>query len=154
MTGLAVLVVELERTVQLQIIVGVAEAAIAIGIPQDAIALGGEHKGDAHLGVVLEKIFVLAFHVEFFGLVLSESVECFGLVLELQRPRKTVVLLLRNSAHANLTLGNAEFAEGLSVLGLGCQLFAVGIEESDAAVALVDACGDILCLHHKFVFFL
>lgn len=86
--------------------------------------------------------------------MLSESVECFGLVLELQRPRKTVALLLRNSAHANLTLGNAEFAEGLSVLSLGCQLFAVGIEESDAAVALVDACGDILCFHHKVVSFL
>ena len=53
----------------------IAEAAVAVGIPQQTVVLRGEHEGDADLGVILEQVFVLAAHVELLALVLSQAVE-------------------------------------------------------------------------------
>ena len=75
MTFAALTVVELEGTVQLQVLVGLAEAAVAVAVPQDAVVLVREHKGDTDLGVILEQVLVLAFHVELLRLMLSETVE-------------------------------------------------------------------------------
>ena len=74
-TFLTVLIVELERTVQLQIVVGITETAIRIRIPQQTIVLVGEHKGDRHLRIILEEILVLTLHVKFLTLMLSEAIE-------------------------------------------------------------------------------
>ena len=46
MTSLTSSVVELEGAVQLQIVVGIAKAAVAVAVPQQTIVLIREHKGD------------------------------------------------------------------------------------------------------------
>ena len=74
-TLLAILIIELERTVQLQIVVGIAETAVRIRIPEQTVVLIRQHKGDRHFRVILEKVLVLPLHVKLFTLVLSETIE-------------------------------------------------------------------------------
>ena len=96
MSFAAVLVVELEGAVQLQIVLRVAKAAVAVGIPQQAVVFRGEHEGYGNLGVILEQILVLAPHVELFRLVLSQSVERLAAQRreELHLPLQAVLLLV------------------------------------------------------------
>ena len=74
-TTATVLVVEGKGTMELQVIVGIAPAAVRIGVPEDAIVLGAHHKGDRHFGVILEQFLVASLVVHLFGLMLSQSVE-------------------------------------------------------------------------------
>ena len=75
MTGTALAVVELEGAVELQVVVGVTETAVAVAVPEEAVVLVGHHEGDADLGVILEEVLVLALHVELLALVLTQTVE-------------------------------------------------------------------------------
>ena len=62
----SVAVVEAEGFAQLLVVVWHAEAAVGVAVPEDAVVAVGDDEGHADLGVVLEEVFVLAFHVEFF----------------------------------------------------------------------------------------
>ena len=122
MTFLAILVIELEGTVQLKIIIGITEAAEGIGIPQDTIVLVGEDKWNAYLGIILEEVFVLTLHVQFFRLMLTESVESLiGRTVELHLPLQTVFHLFcdgRTALKTVFPLGYSEMFEGLTILRL------------------------------------
>ena len=64
-------VVEFESTVQLEIVVGIAKATIAIRIPQETIVLVRQHEGNRHFRIILEQILVLTLHIELLALVLA-----------------------------------------------------------------------------------
>ena len=147
MSCLAILVVKLESTVELQVIFRISKAAIAVAVPQNAIAIGGKHERNAHLRVILEEVFVLALHIKFLSLMLSQTIKCFLLGIELQGPGKAVALLFGNRSDTDFTFRNTERLEGLSVLSLLCQLFSLGIKESDASVFLIHTSRHVLGLH-------
>ena len=140
MTFTALFVVELEGTVQLQVVVGVAKAAIAVGVPQQTIALVGEDKRYRDLRVILEQILVLALHVELLALVLSQTVESLIIRrIELHLPGETMFLLLRYGVarlHTKLTLRHGKIPELLTVGGFLQQLVAIGIKEGNLACSL------------------
>ena len=70
------LVVEVEEFGQLAIILGVAKAHQRIAINKHAIVAARNDEWNGHLGVVLEKLFVLALVVPVVGLMLAEAIEC------------------------------------------------------------------------------
>ena len=143
---LAVLVIEVEGTVELQVVLGVAKAAIAVAVPQDAVAVGAQHHGHAHLGIILEQVLVLALHVEFARLVLSQAIERLILVLELERPGQALALIVGQGADADFALGHLEWLERLTAHGLSRQDLAALVGELDAAVGLVDGSRHVLGL--------
>ena len=73
MSGVAVLVVEAEGLVQLQIIVGITKTAVGVAVPKETVIFVRHNEGNGHFGVVLEQVFVFAFQVELFRLVLPLS---------------------------------------------------------------------------------
>ena len=121
MTFLTRTVVKLKSAVQLQIVVGIAKATIAVAVPKQSVVLVREHKRNRDLGIILEQILVLAFHIKLLALVLTQAIE--GLIIgrvELHLPGKTVLLRLRNRVarlHAQLALGHSKVPELLTVLG-------------------------------------
>ena len=56
----------------------VVDVGVGGGVPNDSVALGGEEKGDGHVGVVLGDFDGGAAIVEHAALVLAEAVEGFG----------------------------------------------------------------------------
>ena len=147
MSCLTILVVKLESTVELQVIFRISKAAIAVAVPQNAIAIGGKHERNAHLRVILEEVFVLALHIKFLSLMLSQTIKCLLLGIELQGPGKAVALFFGNRSDTDFTFRNTERLEGLSVLSLLCQLFSLSIKESDASVFLIHTSRQVLGLH-------
>ena len=75
-TSYPILVVEVEEFGQLAIILGVAKAHQRIAINKHAIVAARNDEWNGHLGVVLEKLFVLALIVPVVGLMLTEAIEC------------------------------------------------------------------------------
>ena len=159
MSFAAVLVVELEGTVQLQVVFRVAEAAVAVGIPQQAVVLRREHEGNGNLGVILEQILVLAPHVELFRLVLSQPVERLAAQRreELHLPLKAVLHLLgdgRTALRTQFALGHREVPEllarllALAVVGFLQQGFMITIKKLDATGLLAHLGLHVLGLHH------
>ena len=73
----SVLVAQFEDVVQRPVSIGIAPAAVGIGIEEQAIALRGHDKGNADLGVVLIDLLAGTLAVEFTGLVLTQAVEGF-----------------------------------------------------------------------------
>ena len=72
----AILVVEVEEFGQLAVVLGVAEAHQRIAIDKHAIVAARNDEWNGHLGVVLEKLLVLALVVPVVGLMLTEAIEC------------------------------------------------------------------------------
>ena len=68
---IALLIIKTESTVQLEIVIRIAIPAIAVAVPQQTVVLIRQHKGDAHFGIILEEVLVLALHIELFALVLA-----------------------------------------------------------------------------------
>ena len=115
------LIVKTEHTVQLLVVDGLSEAAEAVGVPKDAIVFVGDDKRYAHLGVVLEKVLVPAFHVQLLRLVLTQAVESLvGRTVKHHLPRKTVALLFAHfrTIHADVTTWHTVFPEPLAVFRL------------------------------------
>ena len=135
-----ILVIETESAVQRQVLTGVAEAAIAVAVPQDAIAFVAHHKGHADLGVVLIEFLVQPLHVQLVGLVLSESIECFAFVVgEAQQPRPSMLLRVSEMAvHPNLALRHRIGKELFTTGVLSEDLLAVLVVEADESRLLVD----------------
>ena len=145
-------VIQLESAIQLEIVVRIAKTAEAVRIPQQSVVLVRQHKGDAHLRVILEQILVSPLHVQLLALVLAEAVESLILRrVKLHLPRETVLLLLRHRIarlHAQLALRHGEVPELLAVLGFLQQLLAVGIEEGDFSISLPHHSFHAAGLHH------
>ncbi len=139
---LAVLVVELEGTVELQVVVGLSPTAERIRIPEDTVVLVGNHEGNAHLGIVLEEVLVLALHVEFLALVLAQTIESLVVGrVEDSVPRPSVFLCLGHlgDVHAHLIVGYGERLEGLSALcHLVEQHIALEVVEGDVTGGLAE----------------
>ena len=135
-----ILVIETESAVQRQVLTGVAEAAIAVAVPQNAIAFVAHHKGHADLGVVLIEFLVQPFHVQLVGLVLSESIECFAFVVgEAQQPRPSMLLRVGEMAvHANFALRHRIGKKLFTASVLSEDLLAVLVVEADQSRLLVD----------------
>ena len=151
------LVVELEGPIQLQVFLGITPAAVAVRVPQQTIVLARQHERHANLRVILEQVFVQTVHIQLLRLVLAQTIE--GLIsrisrtVEQQAPRQSITLFLRHLGHidTNLTIGHTERLEGLAVLSLFQQLFAVGIKKSNASCSFLDTSLYVLCLHRHHV---
>ena len=158
MTFLACAVIELERTVQLQIVIGIAKAAIAVRIPQQTIILIRQHKGNAHLCIILEQILVLTLHIELLALVLAQAIESLIFrAVKLHLPRETMFLLLGYGVtrlHTQFALRHREVPEFLSILRFLQQFLACCIKESHLTCSLRHDCLDILGFHYHVVTFL
>ena len=141
---LSVLVIKTESAVQRQVLTRVAKAAIAVRIPQDAIAFVAHHKGHADLGIVLIELLVQPLHVQLVGLVLSQSIESFALVVgKAQQPRPPVLLRIGEMAvHTNLALRHRVGEELLATGVLSEDLLAVLVVEADESRLFVDFCHD------------
>ena len=61
--------------IELQVTCRVTKATIAVTIPQNTIVPIADNERNTYLCVILEKVFVLAFHIEFLRLMLSQTVE-------------------------------------------------------------------------------
>ena len=79
--------------------------------------------------------------------MLSQTIKCLLLGIELQGPGKAVALFFGNRSDTDFTFRNTERLEGLSVLSLLCQLFSLSIKESDASVFLIHTSRQVLGLH-------
>ena len=75
LTFLTILIIEFEGTVELEIIFRITPTAIRIRIPEDAIVFIRDDERHTHLGIILEEVFVLALHIEFLTLMLTETIE-------------------------------------------------------------------------------
>ena len=75
LTFLSIFIIEFEGTVELEIIFRITPTAIRIRIPENAIVFIRDDERHTHLGIILEEVFVLALHVEFLTLMLSETIE-------------------------------------------------------------------------------
>ena len=152
MTFTSLFVVKLECAVQLQIVVGIAKAAVAVGVPEDAVVLVGQDKRNGNLRVVLKEVFVLAFHVEFLRLMLSEAVESFVVGrIELHLPGQTMLHGLRDRSpafEAVFPLRHGEVLELFAVLRFFQQLMACRIEERDLACSFRHHRLHVLSRHH------
>ena len=54
-------------------------------VPKNAVTAGGNDERHRYFGVVLEKLFVFAFVVEFVALMLSESVDALVVIKRTER---------------------------------------------------------------------
>ena len=133
MTFLAHAIIQFEGTVQLQVVIGITKAAIAVAVPQQTIVLVGENKRHRHFRVILEEVLVLTFHIKFLTLMLSETIESLILRrVELHLPGQTVFCLLghgETSLDTQLALRHREGLKQLSFLSLFQQLISFSIEE-------------------------
>ena len=75
MTLFTITIVKLKGTIQLEIVIRITKAAIAIRIPKDTVVLIRQHKRDTYLCIILEEILVLALHIKLLALVLTQTVE-------------------------------------------------------------------------------
>ena len=103
--------------------------------------LVGDNKGHTYLGIVLKKVFVLAFHVEFVGLMLPKSVESLVVrTVEYQLPREPIALTFGNiiDVYADFAVRNAIRPKALSARRLVQQRLAFGILERHFARLLAD----------------
>ena len=144
------LVVEFEGTVQLQVVVRIAKAAVAIRVPEQTVVLVGQHERYADFGIILEQVLVLALHIKLLRLVLAEAIESLivGRV-ELHLPRQAVLHSLRQLAttlDAILPFRNGEVPETLALLTFLQQHSLVLIEEGDLSVVDIDLSHDLGCL--------
>ena len=134
MTFLACAIIQFEGTVQLQVVIGITKAAIAVAVPKQTVVLIRQHEGDRNLGVILEEILVLALHIELLALMLTKSIESLIVwTIELHLPRETMLSLLRNREpilDAIFTLRHREVPELLTVLRFLQQLLTCCIKES------------------------
>ena len=140
-TSFAVLVVELERAVQLLVIVGISEAAVAIAVPEDAITFIGKYERNTDLRVILEQVFIETLHVQVFCLMLPQSVESLvGRRVELSMPCPSLFLFIGEMAvSTDFSLRNDEAFEGFAfLLSLGEQFVSTRIEELDTACLSVN----------------
>ena len=158
MTFFACTIVELESTIQLQVVVGIAKTTEGIRIPQQTIVLIRQHKWDRDFCIILEQILVFALHVELLALVLTQAIErlIIGRV-ELHLPGESVLLLLRNGntrLHSQFTLGHREVPELFAILGLLEQLIVITIEERYFTGSLRNHRLHILSFHNHIVAFL
>ena len=145
-------VVDLESTVQLQVVVRIAPTAIAVTVPQESIVLIGQHKRHTHLGVILEQVLVQPLHVQFLRLMLSETIESLIFrTVEKHAPGKSVTLFLGHLCYINtdFTVRHAESLEGLAMLGLFQQGTTIAVIEHDSTRLFVDARFYVGCLHRN-----
>ena len=105
---LPLFVIKLEYAAELLVVLGISPTAKGIAIPEDAIVVGGDYEGDGDFGVVLEKLLVLPFIVEFIALVLAEAVDALFVVEALED-------LAHGVAFRALHLYGGEFAATLSL---------------------------------------
>ncbi len=97
--GIALAVGKGESVAELHISRRIAPAAIGIGVPKQAILAAAHHKGNRHLGIVLEKFFVAPLVVHFLRLMLPESVERLTVgTVEKRAPRISRALFKREPA--------------------------------------------------------
>ena len=75
-TGDTILVVEVEELGQLAVVLWIAEAHQRIAIDKHTIVAARDDERHGDLGVVLEKLLVLALVVPIVGLMLAKAVEC------------------------------------------------------------------------------
>ena len=147
---LPILVIKGESAVQLQIVVWIAEAAIAVAVPQNAVILVADNERYAHFCVILKKVFVLSFHVQLFALMLSESVESLiGRAVEQRMPRPPMFLGFGQFAiHADFPFRNGEGLESLAFISCLCQQQpTVSVIERDAPRSPVHHGLHAVCLH-------
>ena len=146
------LVIQLEGTVQLLVVIRITPTAIAVTVPQESIVLVGQHERYAHLGIILEQVFVQPLHVQFLRLMLSETIESLIFrTVEKHAPGKSVALFLGHLCHinTNLTVRHAESFESLSILCLFQQGMTVAVIEHDSTRLFVDARFYVGCLHRN-----
>ena len=87
MTLLTVSVIKFKGTIQLEIVIRITKAAIAIRIPKDTVVLIREHKRDTYLCIILEQILILSLHIKLLALVLPQTIESLVLrTVELHLP--------------------------------------------------------------------
>ena len=126
----AIRIVERESFRKRQARCRVAETAIGIAVPEDAVASGGNHERNRNLGIVLVQFLALSLVVEFLALVLPETVDC------LVRRRRVEALCDRVSL-GSLHLNGAETPAA-------CLLrqddFPVRSNEADSSTGLVHHC--------------
>ena len=130
----------------------IAKSTITVGIPQQTVALVGEHKGNADLRVILKQVLILSLHIQFLTLVLSQSVKRLVLGrVELHLPRETMFMFLWYRIarlHAQFAFRHGEVPELLTILRLLQQLLAVGIEKRHPAISLLHHSLHFIGLHH------
>ena len=151
-------IVKFESAVELEIVVGITETAIAVRIPKQSVVLIRKHEWDRHLGVILEEVFVLTLHIELLALMLTEAVESLIIGrVELHLPGESVFLFLGHSIaglHTELALGDSEIPELLSVLSLSKQLLTIGIEEGYLTGGFRHHCLYVFCLYNNIAAFI
>ena len=148
------LVVQLESTIQLQIVIGITPTAITVRIPQQTIVLVGKHERHADLSIILEQVFILSLHIQLLRLVLPQAIESLIVgAVEEHTPRESMAMGLGNLGpiDTHLPIGNAEGLEGLSVLGFLQHFLTIGIEEGNSTRLLINTGFDMGSLDGYFV---
>ena len=113
------LVIETEGTVQLQIVVGLSETTITIGIPDNTVFPAGDDERHADFGVILEEVFIFSSHIHLLRLMLPQTIERLVTgTVERHLPLQptTLILTYLRDVNTNLTVRNTVGPELLAIL--------------------------------------